>query len=106
MRDGRAPWMRDSADPMVTLLIPVRYKNGGSRVKLLPRFPCREDDSQWWLQDVWRRCSCRWRWWLTVARGAVEMEKRGDGGARCLAVVGNGDGCCGGSWWRLGFEEN
>jgi len=38
--------------------------------------------------------------------GAVEMEKRGDGGARCLAVVGNGDGCCGGSWWRLGFEEN
>jgi len=38
--------------------------------------------------------------------GAVEMEKHGDDGARCLAVVGNGDDCRGGSWWRLGFEEN
>jgi len=41
-----------------------------------------------------------------MVAGAVEMEKRGDDGARCLAVVGNGDGCHGGSWWRLGFEEN
>ena len=38
--------------------------------------------------------------------GAVEMEKRGDDGARCLAVVENGGGCRGGSWWRLRFEEN
>ncbi|QCD93739.1 hypothetical protein DEO72_LG5g1815 [Vigna unguiculata] len=41
-----------------------------------------------------------------MVAGAVEMEKRGHDGARCLAVVGNGDGCHGGSWWRLGFEEN
>jgi len=38
--------------------------------------------------------------------GAMEMEKRGDDGARCLAVVENSDGCRGGSVWRLGFEEN
>ncbi|QCD94539.1 hypothetical protein DEO72_LG5g2623 [Vigna unguiculata] len=36
----------------------------------------------------------------------VEMEKRGDDGARCLAVVENDGGYRGGSWWRLGFEEN
>ncbi|QCD78653.1 hypothetical protein DEO72_LG1g2289 [Vigna unguiculata] len=57
------------------------------------------------------------QWWPTRFRcvnvdemmevvGAVEMEKRGDDGARCLAVVKNGGGCQGGSWWRLGFEEN
>ena len=38
--------------------------------------------------------------------GAVEMEKHGDDGARCLAMVENYGGCRGGSWWRLGFEEN
>ena len=38
--------------------------------------------------------------------GAVEMEKRGHDGARCLAMVENGGSCRGGSWWWLGFEEN
>jgi len=37
---------------------------------------------------------------------AMEMEKRGDDSVRCLAVVENGGGCRGGSWRRLGFEEN
>ncbi|QCD78563.1 hypothetical protein DEO72_LG1g2199 [Vigna unguiculata] len=75
------------------------------------------DGTSWW-REVHEWCSCGVvQWWLTRFRclkvdemmevaGAVEMEKCGDDGARCLAVVRNGGGCRGGSWWRLGFEEN
>jgi len=75
------------------------------------------DGGSWW-REVREWCSYSVvQWWPARFRcvkvdkmmevvGAMEMEKRGDDGARCLAVVENGGGCRGGSWWRLGFEEN
>jgi len=72
--------------------------------------------SRWREVDEW--CSYGMvQWWRARFRcvkvdemievvGVVEMEKRGDDGAWCLAVVENDGGCLGGSWCRLGFEEN
>jgi len=76
-------------------------RDGGSRWREVREW-CRYGVVQWWPTSF--RCVKVDEMMEVV--GAVKMEKRGDYGAWCLAVVENGGGCHGGSWWRLGFEEN
>jgi len=66
----------------------------------------RDGGSRW--REVREWCSCGVvQWWPARFRCVkVDEMMRGDDGAWCLAVVGNGGSCRGGSWWRLGFEEN
>ena len=79
----------------------VADRDGGSRWREVHEW-CSYGVVQWWPA----RFKCVKVDEKMEVVGAVEMEKRGDDGARCLAVVKNGDGCRGGSWWWLGFEEN